>query len=114
MVATTIEHFPKTHQARIESSGTQSNDVNCAAYASGHVFCPAMDGSNLTFQQLDPSDGTTWRGLQDSTGSAYTVPITANTWIALPVEMILSCDHFRVVSDATETASRVLYFRMTG
>jgi hypothetical protein len=91
----------------IESGESTSTAANLGGTnLVGILFPSSMTGSNLTFQ--GSLDGTNFFDIYDTAGSALTMTISANRFVALVPSDFACVRYIKLVSDGSEAAERTI------
>jgi hypothetical protein len=104
-----ISRYLQIHQAAIDDTETVSNAVDLGSSCIVGFTVPAsFDGANITFQVATTLGGTYRVLRQGDTGDVVTIPVTANTYVAVPYDEMQGLQFIKIVSDVAMTADRVV------
>lgn len=104
-----IARYLQVHSATIANTETASNAVDLGSSCIVGFTVPAsFDGANITLQVATALNGT-YRVLRHGdTGAVVTIPVTANTYVAVPYDEMQGLQFIKIVSDVAMTADRTV------
>jgi len=97
------------YTAVVAASGTTSGWINIKADIAPTGLTSLITPATLTSTTLTIQaslDGSTALTLYDFTGATFTIPCTANAWIALDPALFLAFPWVRIVTGSSEAAER--------
>lgn len=97
-----------TREVTVANGQTISSDVDLRGHVVVGVVTPAaLTSTSLTFQQKLDGE-TTWKTIHDREGTAYTVTVAADRFVAIPPGDVAAFRNTRLVMGSAEGGARTI------